>query len=422
MKRQVASIFQEFMALLGVVVLLQVPLFAQSSQDSVTAPEPVQTGQPVPVMAPDQLDSLVAPLALYPDPLLSQVLVASTYPLEIVEAAQWLQRNSNLTGAALRNAARQQNWDPSVQALTAFPDVLKQLSGNIRWTTQLGNEFLAQQPAVMDAVQRLRGQAVTSGKLISTPQQVVTTETQGDASAVEIQPADPQVIYVPFYDPMSIWGPPPFYPYPVLDTFYPYGFSGFGFYGGIAIGACFGGWRGWNGWGWHPNWFGRNIGLNSGFFNGYGYANNSGFGARAGLTGSSTWAHDPTHRMNVAYPNRQLATQFHSNANVRAQAVARASAVMRSQGFAASSTAPANAYRPSTANANRYNYNSRPVAPRTVVPNSGYRGFSGPSRTAPQHFSAPSGGSFGGGGFRSGGFGGGGGFRSGGHSGGGGRR
>ena len=115
--------------------------------------------RPLPLLSPDQLDNLVAPVALYPDPLLGQVLAASTYPLEIVEAQQWLQQNGNLQGAQLVDAAKQQNWDPSVQALVAFPDALQLLSNDVRWTTDLGNAFLAQQADVMSAVQTMRARA-----------------------------------------------------------------------------------------------------------------------------------------------------------------------------------------------------------------------------------------------------------------------
>src|SRR5947207_1773773 len=121
------------------ILQIQAPVFAQAPIELVQA---VQAAPPIPVLSSAQLESLVAPIALYPDPLLSQLLAASTYPLEIVEAAQWLQQNSALTRAALEDAARQQDWDPSIQALVLFPDVLQQLSQNIRWTTDLGNAFL----------------------------------------------------------------------------------------------------------------------------------------------------------------------------------------------------------------------------------------------------------------------------------------
>src|ERR1017187_1324121 len=134
-----------------------------------------QAPPPGQALAPDQLDGLVAPIALYPDPLLSQILVASTYPLELVQAWQWLQRNPGLTGPALTAAAQDQNWDPSIQALVVFPDLVKRLNQDVTGTTNLGNAFLAQQPDVMDAVQRLRQRAEQSGKLASNAQQTVST-------------------------------------------------------------------------------------------------------------------------------------------------------------------------------------------------------------------------------------------------------
>src|ERR1017187_9444504 len=129
-------------ALLGVLLVISVGLLAQ---DQAPAPPPPPPGQ---TLTPDQLDDLVAPIALYPDPLLSQVLVASTYPLELVQVSQWLQRNPGLTGPALTAAAQQQNWDPSVQALVVFPDVLKRLSDDVSWTTNLGNAFRSEERRV----------------------------------------------------------------------------------------------------------------------------------------------------------------------------------------------------------------------------------------------------------------------------------
>src|SRR5260370_41270236 len=169
--------------------------------------------QTAPLLSPEQLDSLVAPVALYPDPVLSTVLAASTYPLEDVEAQLWLEQNSNLRGAPLMDAAKQQDWDASVQALVAFPDALRLLNNDVRWTTDLGNAFLAEQADVMSAVQRMRVRARSNGKLTTTPQQVVTVDTQ---NAIEIQPADPQVVYVPVYQPAYVWGPPVWGAYPDL--------------------------------------------------------------------------------------------------------------------------------------------------------------------------------------------------------------
>src|SRR6202030_3542414 len=123
-------------------------------------PQDIQTP---PLIPNDQLDSLIAPIALYPDPLLSQVLVASTYPLEIIQLQQWLVKNKNLKGKALTDALLKQEWDPSIQAMAALPDAVKQLAENIKWTTDVGNAFLAQQSDVMDAVQRMRIKAKDAG-------------------------------------------------------------------------------------------------------------------------------------------------------------------------------------------------------------------------------------------------------------------
>jgi len=152
------------------------------------------------------LNDLVAPIALYPDPLLSQVLVAATYPLEVVQAYQWAQKNTGMGGPALTQAAQQQNWDASVQALAVFPDVLKRLNDDVAWTTNLGNAFLAQQQDVMDAVQRMRQKAQQAGKLQSTAQENVVTTTDAGQPYIDIEPANPEVIYVPVYDPVARLG------------------------------------------------------------------------------------------------------------------------------------------------------------------------------------------------------------------------
>jgi len=164
---------------------------------------------------------LVAPIALYPDPLLSQILVASTYPLELVQAFQWLGRNPGLAGAGLTQAAQQQNWDPSIQALVVFPDLVKRLNQDITWTTNLGNAFLSQQADVMDAVQRMRLKAQQAGKLSSTSHETVTTTNDSGQTVIQIEPSNPQVIYLPTYDPAYIWGPSLYYPY--ASWFYPPG-------------------------------------------------------------------------------------------------------------------------------------------------------------------------------------------------------
>jgi hypothetical protein len=270
--------------------LVSIPLLAAGLMLAQEAPPPDEGQAQAQPFAPEQLDTLVAPVALYPDALLSQILVAATYPLEITEAAQWLQQNRNLQGAQLVDAARQQNWDPSVQALVVFPDVIGRLAADIRWTTDLGNAFLAQQADVMNSVQQLRSQAWQAGKLRSNAQETVTSQMQGDQSAIEIQPANPEVVYVPSYNPEYIWGPPAYGYYPAWD--YPGYGVGFGFGRGIYIGGFFGG-LGWGGWGWGPNWFGHSVYQNRFFFDHYGYG---GRGFRGGV-----WAHDAGHRHGVPY-------------------------------------------------------------------------------------------------------------------------
>jgi len=241
--------------------------------------------------------------------------------VELVEAQQWVQANSNLHGRQLTDAARQQNWDPSVQALVAMPDVLAKLTSDIRWTTDLGDAFLAQQADVMAAVQRMRSRAQANGRLRSTSQETVTCENQGGQPVIEIQPANPQVIYVPAYDPYYVWGPPVWGVYPAL--YYPG--AGFWWGPGIDIGFYFGGWGGWGfggwGWGWGPNWFGHSVFVNNYFFNRYGYRGGYGFGGR--FAGRAAWVHDPAHRLGVAYPNRQLSNRFGAASQASRMAVGR---------------------------------------------------------------------------------------------------
>src|SRR6478752_6252071 len=156
--------------------------------------------EPAQKMPPEQLDSLVAPIALFPDQLLATSLAASTYPLEIIQLQQWMDRNKNLKDKALADAVAKQPWDPSVQALSATPDVVTRLAGNIQWTTDLGNAFLAQQSDVMDAVQRMRAKAEGKGTLKTSSQQKVETQTvEGGKNVIVIENADPQVVYVPSY-------------------------------------------------------------------------------------------------------------------------------------------------------------------------------------------------------------------------------
>src|ERR1700747_2786330 len=203
----------------------------------------------------DQLDSLVAPIALYPDPLLAQTLAASTYPLEIIQLQQWLKKNPTLKDKALADAVAKQSWDPSIQALAALPDVVKRLADDIQWTTDLGNAFLAQQSDVMDAVQRMRKKAQDKGNLKSTEQQKVETKVIENKSVIVVEQANPQVVYVPSYDPVVVYGPA-YYPYPPI-YYPPAGYYAAGMAISFGVGVMMGAfWSG--GWGWGCGWGGNN--------------------------------------------------------------------------------------------------------------------------------------------------------------------
>jgi len=246
---------------------------------------------------PEEIEALVAPIALYPDDLLSQVLMASTYPLEIVQAARWLKANPNLKGDDAVKAVESQPWDVSVKSMVAFPQVLEPMNEKIDWTQKLGDAFLADQKAVLDAVQRLRTKAQASGNLKSTEQQKVVVEQQAQQQVIIIEPAQPQVIYVPSYNPTVVYGVwaypyyPPFY-WPPSPIYYPGGWgAGFawGVAWGFAAGAIFGG----------CNW-GRgdvNINVNKAInidrnFN------------RTNIGSGGQWRHDANHRQGVAYRDK----------------------------------------------------------------------------------------------------------------------
>ena len=292
---------QAFTPKLFYTLLLLIPGTVMLGQPAPQAPPPGQS------LGTDQLDGLVAPIALYPDPLLSQILVASTYPLELVQASQWLQRNPGLTGPALTQAAQQQNWDPSIQALVVFPDLVKRLNQDITWATNLGNAFLAQQSDVMDAVQRMRFKAQQAGKLNSTSQQRVITTNSSGPPIIDIEPGDPNMMYLPYYNPVSIWGPPLYYPY--ASWFYPpfYGGGYFGFGLGINMGFYFGGgWGGWGGYGWSPGWGNHSVFVNNSFI----HRNNFNAGGSRSLSGSTAWSHNAAHRAGVPYSNSAVSSRY----------------------------------------------------------------------------------------------------------------
>jgi hypothetical protein len=292
----------------------------------------------------DQLDSLVAPIALYPDPLLAQALAASTYPLEIIQLQQWLTRHPDLKGEALAAAVEKEDWDPAVQGLAGLPDVVKRLGDDIKWTTDLGNAFLAQQSDVMDAVQRMRKKASAAGNLKTTEQQKVTTQVVQTKEVIVIQQASPQVIYVPAYNPVVVYGPP-IYPYPPI--YYPpvgYYAAGvaIGFGVGVAMGAFWGG-----GWGYGPRWgYGSvNININNRYVNHYNrYNNYNRYGGN--------WNHNPAHRGGAPYADRNTANRFGGTA--RGDSMATRQAAARQNSGASARTQPATSgNRSGTAGANR---------------------------------------------------------------------
>jgi uncharacterized membrane protein YgcG len=217
----------------------------QDAQVQTDAQAPQEGGGQAPAYAqqtPEQLQRLVAPIALYPDSLVAQILAASTFPDQVVEADRWVQAHPDLKGQDLGQAVDQQPWDPSVKALTAFPSVLGNMDKNLSWTSSLGDAYYNQQQDVMDAVQVMRQKAQQAGNLKTTPQQVVSN----DGDDIDIAPADPAVVYVPAYDPWLVYGYPivgwpGWYPYPGIWFGGPY----------LSFGIGFGvGWFGGFGWGW----------------------------------------------------------------------------------------------------------------------------------------------------------------------------
>ena len=202
-----------------------------------------QAGSSAPVFKQEELDALLAPIALYPDALLSQILMASTYPLEIVEAARWRKDNASLKDAALSDALTKQTWDESVKSLTAFPDVLDRMNKDLAWTQKLGDAFLANQAMVLNTVQSLRKRAQDAGHLQSNEQQKVEVQTQENKQVIVIEPANPQIVYVPTYQPTVVYGA---WPYPAYPPYYPPYWapvgaafvSGFFWGVGIAAGAA----------------------------------------------------------------------------------------------------------------------------------------------------------------------------------------
>jgi hypothetical protein len=299
---------------------------------------PVLSAQQPELIPNEKLDSLVAPIALYPDPLLAQTLAASTYPLEVIQLQQWLANNKFLKDQALADAVEKQPWDPSVQAMAAFPDVIKMLGDNIAWTTDLGNAFLAQQGDVMGAVQRMRTIAQRNGNLKTTPEQTVQTQpVEGGEEAIVIEPADPEMVYVPSYNPTVVYGDAA-YAYPTM-YYAPAGYYAAGtalaFGAGVALGAA------WNGnWGYGCKWANGDININHNnkYVRNASKNRNVNYGSvPSQRQAGDTWQHNPQHRGGAPYASREAANKYAGRSGVQ-PAAAGANRSLDRGGIAAAKT------------------------------------------------------------------------------------
>ena len=258
-------------------------------------------------LKPQELEALVAPIALYPDTLLAEVLMASTYPLEVVQADRWLTANKNMKGDQFKAAVDKLSWDGSVKALVATPSVLTMMSSKLDWTQKLGDAFLAHQTEMMDAVQRLRTKAQANNQLTSTKEQKVTVRQEQNRQVIAIEPTDPNTVYVPYYDPAVVYGEWPYADYP--PYYFPDYYAGYIGPALIATGIAFGAgyalsrWisRG-NYWGGGVNWNRNTINVNRPVVN--------------PLNGN-VWQHNPAHRRGVRYNDVNVQRRF-SNANITA--------------------------------------------------------------------------------------------------------
>ena len=310
------------------------------------APEAAQAETP-PKIPRQQLESLVGPIALYPDPLLAQVLAASTYPLEIIKLKQLMDKNNDLKGKALTEAVAQQNWDPSVQALAAFPTVVNKLANDIEWTTDLGNAFLAQESDVMDTVQDLRAKAQANGALKSNDKQIVGSEETNDGKrAITIESAQRELVYIPSYNTQIVYrdsGSSNDSGYSNSD-YSGYssdsGYSDAGYsYLGYAVGAAYGYY--WGRYSWRDgyakvnenNYYVKNYNAKWNNNDSKNISNRNEYARRLN-GGSGRWQHDPTHRGNVPYGNSNLANRVGQSNNrlANSQLANRASQVAKTSG------------------------------------------------------------------------------------------
>jgi hypothetical protein len=288
-------------AALLALLMIGHPMLMAQTQPAATAPP----AQPSAVFKPEELEQIVAPIALYPDALLAQVFMASTYPLEIVQAARWSREHPEIKGDAVAKEMEAQSWDPAVKSLVAFPDVLVMMNEKLDWTQKLGDAFLAQQKEVMDAVQRLRSKAKESGNLKSSKEQTVKTEpAPAGAPApqiIVIESSSPEVVYVPTYNPTVVYGA---WPYPAYPPYYYYppayvpGAAFFTFSAGVIVGGAI--------WG-NCNWGGSDIDIDVNRYNNFNRneINHNNINNRSG--NKNTWQHNAEHRKGVEY--RDSATQ-----------------------------------------------------------------------------------------------------------------
>ena len=290
-------------SIIAAFVLTVMPMATARAQTP-ASPTSAQSEQ---LFKAEELDQLVSPIALYPDALLAEVLMASTYPLEVVQADRWATENKVLKGDQLKAAVDKQGWDDSVKSLVATPSVLTMMSTKLDWTQKLGDAILAQQPDVMDAVQRLRTKAQANNKLNSTKEQKVSVTEQQNKQVIVIEPTAPDTVYVPYYDPAVVYGG---WPYPAYPPYYfppPVGYvPGAVIATGIAFGAGYavGRWAsGGNYWGGGVNWGGNNINVNR--------------SVNINNVSGNNWQHNPVHRGGVKYSNTNVQQKFGNN-NVRA--------------------------------------------------------------------------------------------------------
>jgi hypothetical protein len=274
---------------------------------AVTLTGPVAVAQERAAFSEEELDQMLAPIALYPDSLLSQVLMASTYPLEVVQAARWSRSNPSLKGEEAVKAVEDMDWDPSVKSLVAFPQVLQRMDERLDWTQRLGEAFLAQEPHVLDAIQGLRQRAATAGNLNSNEQLRVTRQDD----AILIDPVRPETVYVPYYNPAEVYGP---WAYPAYPPVYWAPFPGYyaapafspAFFWGPAIVVSTGFFFG------HANWHHRHVTVHhhQHFHSRYGKHTHTQTVGAAQSSKAVAWKHDPVHRKGVPYRHASLRDQF----------------------------------------------------------------------------------------------------------------